>query len=108
MGRIKAKLKAMPNVVVLDKLIPTTKLCMNCGKVHEIKLSDRIFKCECGVEDDRDIHATKTMLEIVEMLKLPLEQREVKRVEFLEAYLKKFGYAYGTMKHEDATFQGCH
>ena len=108
MGRIKAKLKAMPNVVVLDKLIPTTKLCMNCGKVHEIKLSDRIFKCECGVEDDRDIHATKTMLEIVEMLKLPLEQREVKRVEFLEAYLKKFGYVYGTMRHEDATFQGCH
>lgn len=108
MGRVKAKLKAMPNVVVLDKFIPTTKLCMNCGKVHEIKLSDRTFKCECGVKGDRDVHAAKTMLEIVEMLKLPPEQREVKRVEFLEAYSKKFGCEYGTMKHEDATFQGCH
>ena len=81
---------------------------MNCGKVHKIKLSDRTFKCECRVEDDRDIHAAKTMLEIVKMLNLPMEHREVKRVEFLEAYSKKFGCEYGTMKHEDATFQGCH
>lgn len=108
MGRIKPKLKTMPNVVILDRFIPTTKLCMNCGKVHEIKLSDRTFKCECGAEDDRDIHAAKTMLEIIDLLKLPPEQREVKRVEFLEAYSKKFGCEYGTMKHEDATFQGCH
>lgn len=108
MGRIKVKLKAMPNVVVLDRFIPTTKICMNCGKTHEVKLSDRTFRCECGNENDRDIHAAKTMLEIVETLNLPPEQREVKRVEFLKAYSKKFGCEYETMKHEDATFQGCH
>ena len=43
-----------------------------------------------------------------ENLKIPVERREFKREEFQEAYEKKFGIGYGTMRHEDATFQGCH
>ena len=110
MGRIKAKLKTLSNVYVLDRLIPTTKICMNCGRVHEMKLSNRIFNCECGVKEDRDIHAARNMLEITNMIleTVPPEQRDFKRVEFLEAYKRRFGFDYGTMKHEDATLQCCH
>ena len=43
-----------------------------------------------------------------ENLKIPLEQRKFKREEFLEAYEKKFGVGYGTLRHEDATLKGCH
>ena len=25
-------------------------------------LSDRVFRCDCGVEEDRDIHASKNMI----------------------------------------------
>lgn len=45
------------NVIVLDKMIPTTKICIECGKTYEMKPSQRTFKCTCGVKEDRDIHA---------------------------------------------------
>lgn len=63
LGRVKEKLKNKPNVVILNKYIPTTKLCVNCGCYHdEIKISDRIFKCNCGVSLDRDVHAAQNMI----------------------------------------------
>ena len=112
MGRIKSKLKTMDNVYVLDRNIPTTKICMNCGKIHEMDLSDRKFQCDCGFSEDRDVHAAKNMLEILHLIEicnlLPPEQRNVKRAEFLTACSNKFELSHGTMKHEDATFQGCH
>jgi putative transposase len=110
-GTIKSKLKQLDNVILLSKDIPTTKLCMNCGKVHDIKLSNRSFTC-CEGSSDRDIHAAQNMVEIFDMiqenLNIPPEQRKFKREEFLAAYEKKFGLGYGTLRHEDATFQGCH
>ena len=111
LGRIKAKLKALDNCIVLSKDIPTTRICLNCGAVHEMKLSDRTFSC-CDGSHDRDVHAAQNMIEIFNLinsnLNIPPEQRKFKREEFLEAYEKKFGIGYGTMRHEDATFQGCH
>ena len=69
LGLIKAKLKKLDNVVILDRFIPTTKLCTHCGKKHdELKLWDRTFKCDCGVEMDRDIHAAQNMKWIYENL----------------------------------------
>lgn len=63
LGRVKNKLMNEPNVVVLNRYLPTTKLCANCGKIHnELHVYDRTFKCECGVCEDRDIHAAKTMI----------------------------------------------
>ncbi len=36
----------------------TSRTCSKCGKVKEnLSLQDRIFKCECGFELDRDINA---------------------------------------------------
>lgn len=58
LGRIKSKLMAyFDNVIVLDKMIPTTKICMECGKTYDMKQWQRTFKCDCGVKRDRDIHA---------------------------------------------------
>lgn len=67
LGRVKAKLKTLDNVYVLDKFEPTTILCRNCGRIHrEMTQYDRVFKCECGVEEDRDIHAAENMIFLYE------------------------------------------
>lgn len=59
LGIIKSKLKKMKNVVVLDKYIPTTRMCSKCGNIHEsLRQRDRTFICPyCGETSDRDIHA---------------------------------------------------
>ncbi len=45
-------------VYVIDRFYPSSKTCSNCGAIHQdLKLSDRIFKCECGLEIDRDLNA---------------------------------------------------
>ena len=87
------------NVIVLDKMIPTTKICMECGKTYGMKPSQRAFKCTCGVKEDRDIHAAQNMVKLVEMmlgenLSVPVGRREFKREEFLEAYEKQFSKSY--------------
>ena len=43
---------------------------------------------------EKDIIITGTHASYIKEMKEVAEQREVKRVEFLEAYLKKFGYLY--------------
>lgn len=81
LGRVKAKLKLSPNIVVLGKTVPTTKLCTKCGVWHnELKLSDRIFKCECGISEDRDIHAAKNMVWFYEN-NVGVERTKIKRLE---------------------------
>ena len=81
LGRVKAKLKTMPNVVVLGKTVPTTKLCTKCGQWHdEIKVWHRTFKCNCGVEMNRDIHAAKNMVWFYEN-NVGVGRTKIKRVE---------------------------
>ncbi len=94
------------NLVVLAKDIPTTKLCMDCGAVHAMSLSDRTFRCGCGAVADRDVHAAENMVRIAEMvlgedLSVPVGRRELKREEFLRAYEERFHVRYpGTLIHE--------
>ena len=46
----------------ISKWSPSTKFCPNCGSLNRgITLSDRIFKCDCGYEFDRDVHAAKNV-----------------------------------------------
>lgn len=83
LGRVKSKLKKLEQTVILDKFIPTTKLCTVCGKTHEVDRWDKTFSC-CGITEDRDIHAAKNMLWIVNNLfnfQVRLGQAEFKRVE---------------------------
>lgn len=42
---------------IIDRWFPSTKLCSQCGQLHEMKLSDRWFSCDCGNEMDRDENA---------------------------------------------------
>lgn len=62
LGRVKFKLRQSKKTLMLDRFLPTTKFCFNCGKENKLELSDRIFNCECGYSEDRDIKAAKTMV----------------------------------------------
>ena len=63
LGTLKSKLKSNPNVLVIDRFFPSTKMCPECGAIKEnITLSDRIFACGCGYTEDRDVKAAKTLL----------------------------------------------
>ena len=45
-------------VVIADRFFPSSKLCSCCGSIKkDLKLSDRIYKCECGNIIDRDYQA---------------------------------------------------
>lgn len=47
------------NLVVADRFFPSSKLCSCCGKIKtDLKLSDRIYRCECGNVIDRDFQAS--------------------------------------------------
>lgn len=46
-------------VIIADRFFPSSKLCSCCGHVKtDLKLSDRIYKCECGNTIDRDFQAS--------------------------------------------------
>lgn len=46
-------------LIIADKFFPSSKLCSCCGKIKkDLKLSDRIYKCECGNIIDRDFQAS--------------------------------------------------
>ena len=83
LGRVKKKLKRMDNVHVLSRFAPTTKLCFHCGTKHdEITLRDRVFRCDCGVCMDRDIHASQCMVWMyLNDYKIPTEHRNAMQVE---------------------------
>ena len=43
---------------VVDRWYPSSKTCHCCGAVRkDLKLSDRIFQCDCGYIEDRDFNA---------------------------------------------------
>ena len=45
-------------VIIADSFFPSSKLCSCCGNIKkDLKLSDRIYKCECGNVIDRDYQA---------------------------------------------------
>lgn len=42
-----------------DRFFPSSKMCSSCGNIKfYLKLSDRIYKCSCGLEMDRDKNAS--------------------------------------------------
>ena len=46
--------------VLVDRWFPSSKMCNNCGQIkNDLKLSDRVYKCDCGAEPlDRDLQAS--------------------------------------------------
>jgi len=46
-------------VIIADRFFPSSKLCSCCGEIKkDLKLSDRIYKCDCGNIIDRDYQAS--------------------------------------------------
>ncbi|MFH5960390.1 RNA-guided endonuclease InsQ/TnpB family protein [Clostridium perfringens] len=44
---------------IVDRFYPSSKTCSQCGKIKkDLKLSDRIYKCDCGLTIDRDLNAS--------------------------------------------------
>ena len=97
LGAVKAKLKALPQTVILDKWIPTTKLCPDCGTINQhITLADRTIVCGCGYQEDRDIHSAKNMIFIAKSCfkdnSVPTEHREITLTEFRVSALGSNAY----------------
>ena len=67
LGALKQRLVALEasgRSFKISKWEPTTKLCPVCGTINHPTLADRIYKCDCGYEMDRDIHSARVVLMI--------------------------------------------
>jgi len=54
----KCKDKGIP-LIIADRWFPSSKLCSCCGRIKKVlKLSDRIYRCDCGNVIDRDLQAS--------------------------------------------------
>lgn len=84
LGRVKSKLLMHPEqIIVLNRYVPTTKLCTNCGHIHQdIKLYNRKFICpNCLAVEDRDLHAAKNMVWVYNNI-IGIDGTEFTRVDF--------------------------
>lgn len=44
---------------IVNRFYPSSKTCHECGQIKsDLKLSDRVFKCDCGYEANRDYNAS--------------------------------------------------
>ena len=62
-SKLKYKMaESQGHLIQIDRYFPSTKLCLCCGKTRDMDLSERIYNCECGYQEDRDINAAKNIL----------------------------------------------
>ncbi len=62
-------------VIIADRFFPSSKLCSCCGRIKkDLKLSERIYKCECGNVIDRDYQGALNLKKYGEMF---LKQQSV-------------------------------
>lgn len=90
LGRVKARLKTQDNVYVVNRWIPTTQQCINCGEKHSMPQSERTFKCECGLCMPRDLHSANRMVQEGRKL-VPPERREFMRADWWATILPYIG-----------------
>ena len=67
--RTKLKVKCDENGIelrVVDRWYPSSKLCHYCGCIKtDLKLSDRVYKCDCGYIEDRDFNASLNLRDAI-------------------------------------------
>ena len=60
--RTKLKAKCGENGIelrIVDRWYPSSKLCHCCGSIKkDLRLSDRVYHCDCGYVEDRDFNAS--------------------------------------------------
>ena len=45
-------------MIKVDRFFPSSKKCCKCGRIKKgLKLSERVYHCECGNEMDKDHNA---------------------------------------------------
>ena len=49
-------------LVKVDKWYPSSQLCSHCGRKQKIKLTERTYRCTCGMAMDRDQNAAINIL----------------------------------------------
>jgi len=50
------------HLAVIDRWFPSSKLCRACGSINkDLKLSDRMWICDCGTVHDRDHNAAENI-----------------------------------------------
>ncbi len=51
-------------LIIADRFFPSSKMCSKCGQINKnLKLSDRIYHCDCGLRIDRDLNASINLRE---------------------------------------------
>lgn len=51
-------------LIIADRFYPSSKTCSQCGKIKkDLKLSDRVYICDCGLHIDRDLNASINLRE---------------------------------------------
>ena len=73
MGGIISSLKKRSETHIVDRFLPTTQLCPECGTLNKHTLEQRTYECPCGYSCDRDTHAAKNILMLG--LHIPTERR---------------------------------
>lgn len=48
-------------LIIADRWFPSTKLCRFCGSLNKMPLSERVYKCDCGHTEDRDVNAAQNL-----------------------------------------------
>jgi putative transposase len=50
-------------VLFVDQYFPSSKMCSCCGNIkQDLKLSDRVYTCDCGLSMNRDLNAARNIL----------------------------------------------
>ena len=111
LGRIKSKLNKLNTSkgIMINRFEPSTKVCPICGVINNIGLEERVYKCCCGLEEDRDIKSAKTiaLMGINNYSNIiPMEYRDFKPVEKLTSgFSEVLRTKSGSMNQEAAIFR---
>lgn len=67
--KTKLKVKCNENGIelrIVDRFYPSSKLCHRCGTIKkDLKLSDRIYRCDCGYVEDRDFNVALNLRDAI-------------------------------------------
>ena len=67
---------------MIDRFFPSSKKCSRCDLIKEsLSLSERVFKCECGQEIDRDLNASINLTPVPKVLRefTPVEMTALRK-----------------------------
>ena len=85
--------------VMIDRWYPSTKTCSGCGNIQDMKLSDRVYRCDvCGLVIDRDLNSAYNILK--EGVMIGQELPEFKPVEIPLSGNQNIDSRYVSMKQE--------